>query len=69
MYEFLKVLLEKDEREFPRNMEYIGEATGMVADLMYDQGFDIHRPAIIRDGDDICIIDGDYHENKESDKA
>lgn len=65
MYEFLRVLLEKDEREFPWDMEYISEAIDMVSDFMYEQGFDIHRPEIILDGDGSYIIEGDYHKRKE----
>ena len=50
MYEFLKVLLELDDDEFPWDMYHIGEAVDAVQAVMLDHGFDIHRPYIEDDG-------------------
>ncbi len=50
MYEFLKVLLELDDDEFPWDMYHIGEAVDAVQEVMLDHGFDIHRPYIADDG-------------------
>ena len=63
MYEFLLVLLEKDESEFPWDMQYIGEAVDAIENIMYGYGFDIHRPAVINDddGSDDYVVDGSYH--------
>lgn len=63
MYEFLLVLLEKDESEFPWDMQYIGEAVDAIENIMYGYGFDIHRPAVINDddGSDDYVVEGSYH--------
>ena len=63
MYRFLLVLLEKDESEFPWDMQYIGEAVDAIENIMYGYGFDIHRPAVINDGDgsDDYVVEGSYH--------
>lgn len=63
MYRFLLVLLEKDENEFPWDMQYIGEAVDAIENIMYGYGFDIHRPAVINDGDgsDDYVVEGSYH--------
>lgn len=63
MYRFLLVLLEKDESEFPWDMQYIGEAVDAIENIMYGYGFDIHRPAVINDddGSDDYVVDGSYH--------
>lgn len=64
MYVFLKTLLEKDGQQFPWSMEYIGTAVDLVADFMYERGFDIHRPAIVWDEGVCYISDGEYHNGK-----
>lgn len=63
MYRFLLVLLEKDESEFPWDMQYIGEAVDAIEGIMYGYGFDIHRPAVINDddGSDDYVVEGSYH--------
>ena len=63
MYRFLLVLLEKDENEFPWDMQYIGEAVDAIENIMYGYGFDIHRPAVINEGDgsDDYVVEGSYH--------
>ena len=63
MYRFLLVLLEKDESEFPWDMQYIGEAVDAIENIMYGYGFDIHRPTVINDGDgsDDYVVEGSYH--------
>lgn len=63
MYQFLLVLLEKDESEFPWDMQYICEAVDAIENIMYGYGFDIHRPAVINDGDgsDDYVVEGSYH--------
>lgn len=63
MYRFLLVLLEKDENEFPWNMQYIGELVDAAEETMFRYGFDIHRPAVIRDNVDggEYVVEGSYH--------
>lgn len=68
MYQFLLVLLEKDESEFPWNMQYIGETVDAIEDIMFRYGFDIHRPAVIDDDSfgDHYVTEGSYHTSKET---
>ncbi len=68
MYRFLLVLLEKDESEFPWNMQYIGELVDAAEETMFRYGFDIHRPAVINDGDggEDYVVDGSYHMSEEN---
>lgn len=68
MYRFLLVLLEKDENEFPWDMQYIGEAVDAIENIMYGYGFDIHRPAVINDGDgsEDYVVEGSYHMSEEN---
>ena len=68
MYRFLLVLLEKDESEFPWDMQYIGEAVDAIENIMYGYGFDIHRPAVINDGDgsEDYVVEGSYHMSEEN---
>lgn len=57
MYEFLLVLLERDEDEFDWDMYHIGEAVDAVQQVMLDHGFDIHRPYIEDDGEHRTVHD------------
>lgn len=57
MYEFLLVLLERDEDEFDWDMYHIGEAVDAVQQVMLDHGFDIHRPYIEDDGERRTVHD------------
>lgn len=57
MYQFLLVLTEKNESEFPWDMYHIGDALDAVVDVMTSHGFDIHRPYIEIDGEDEAIFD------------
>lgn len=68
MYRFLLVLLEKDESEFPWNMQYIGELVDAAEETMFRYGFDIHRPAVINDGDggEDYVVEGSYHMSEEN---
>lgn len=50
MYQFLLVLLERDEDEFGWDMYHIGEAVDAVQQVMLDHGFDVQRPYIEDDG-------------------
>lgn len=68
MYQFLLVLLEKDEDEFPWDMQYIGELVDAAEETMFRYGFDIHRPAVINDGDggEDYVVEGSYHTSEEN---
>lgn len=70
MYRFLLVLLEKDEDEFPWDMQYIGELVDAAEETMFRYGFDIHRPAVINDGDgnEDYVVEGSYHTSEEEKK-
>ena len=57
MYQFLLVLLERDEGEFGWDMYHIGEAVDAVQQVMLDHGFDIHRPYIEDDGERRTVHD------------
>ena len=70
MYAFLQVLLEKDDKEFPWNIQYIGEAVDAVVDVMYGHGFNIRRPCIIDDGVVAPYVsEGEYHTDGGADNA
>ena len=57
MYQFLLVLLERNEDEFGWDMYHIGEAVDAVQQVMLDHGFDIHRPYIEDDGEHRMVHD------------
>ena len=57
MYQFLLVLLERNEDEFGWDMYHIGEAVDAVQQVMLDHGFDIHRPYIEDDGEHRTVHD------------
>lgn len=47
VYDCLLILAEKNEEEFPWNMEYIGEAADMLCDFLVSKGIPVRYPAIV----------------------
>jgi len=51
VYHCILTLLGKSEEEFPWSMEYIGNVTDGIVDVLVKKGHAIYRPAIVTEAD------------------